>query len=519
MIEMNQCYRLARGVELASALIEGEQTGLIYSRNPLYVTRTSLQIISLLQKCDGEHSVTQLARELGKKPVALFPALQSLHQKQLLELITDPEAHNSQLITRNSQLATLVPPDNRQPTTDNLPSVSFLIPVRNRPALLKKCLESIFALDYPSEKFEVIVIDDASEDDTAEVAQTFPVKLVRNERQMGTGPSRNKVAPTSNGDLIAFLDSDCEVKPDWLQKLAPCFEDGRLVLVSGEVRSLEVETIFGRYEDVKSSLYTGPKPAEVKLNGGLDQLPATNLLIRRSAFEIIGGHNAALRFGEDTDLVWRLLKAGGKINYLPITGVKHAYRATLEGFLKTRFGYATGEADLRARHKDKPRILEVAPGIAFGGLNFLAGLTRPNTRWPLLLIGLLPWLWRSGRKWQELEKYQLPISPADVLRAEGRNFLVATSQLGQHLNRYYSLPLLIAALIKPKRFALPAALTLLGPAFGDYQKRQPNLSFPAYAALYLAENAVYQIGLLAGCCRIKNYQALVPKIEIKDKSN
>src|SRR5690242_1711276 len=126
-------YRLVARLELAVSENGGEQTGLIFCRYPLYVTRTSPSVVALLQKCDGQRSLSEIARALGKKPAALLPALEGLHRKGILELIDDYPA-GAGFTCDDSPL--------------DLPPVSFIIPVRNRPALLRRCLQSILDLDY-----------------------------------------------------------------------------------------------------------------------------------------------------------------------------------------------------------------------------------------------------------------------------------------------------------------------------------------------------------------------------------
>ncbi len=499
-------YRLVEGLELGVSQFEGQSVGLIYCRYPLYVTRTSPPIVALLQKCDGQRSVSQIAHELGKKPGALWFALEGLYQKGLLHL------EESSAVGGGCAL-------DFSPDRSNYPAVSFIVPVRNRPGLLGRCLQSIFEQDYPPDKREVIVVDDASSDETAEVAASFSVILLRNTEQLGAGRSRNRAVAAANHDLLALIDSDCVVEPGWLRQMVRFFDEPEQVAVGGAIRAANTGLIIGRYEDVKSSLFTGERAAEVKMQGEPDQLPAANLLVRRSAFEQIGGHDPGLVFGEDVDLCWRLLKTGGRVSYRPIVGVKHAYRLTVRGFLKTRFNYATGEAHLQTRHAEKRRTL-VLPSwsVLLGWLGLVGWLTKPRQGW-LLLATVGPLLWRVRQKWHELKPYQLPLGPLDVARAETRSFLAAGYHLGQHLGRYYSLPLVTLALVKPKRYLLPVSITLLGPAWGDYVRRKPRLSFPIFAGLFLLENLFYQFGLIEGCRQARNWKALVPKVKQQSSVN
>jgi mycofactocin system glycosyltransferase len=486
-------YRLAARLGFCVTQFEDKQTGLIYCRYPLYVSRTSPQIIALLEKCDGRRTVAEIARELGKKPESLLSALEGLRQRKLLEL------------------------DEIEPLAERAdwPGVSFVIPVYNRPVLLRRCLESIFALDYPPDKREVIVVDDST-DETTQVAASFEVRLLHNEIRAGSGAARNQGVAAVRFELVALIDSDCILEPDWLKRLVPLFDNPEQVAAAGAIRSVDTVSLIGRYEAVRSSLYNGEQPAEVTPDGALRQISAANLLVRKSAFEASGGHDPTLLYGDDVDLCWRLLETGGKFSYRPVTGVKHSYRTRLPDFLKTRFDYATGEAPLQLRYPNKRRVLALPGWYTPGLVGLLVWLSKPRSRWPWLL-SCGPLLWKSWQKWKELKVYHTPLTPFDALASEGRSFLGAGYHLGQHLNRYYSLPLLLLALAKPRRMALPVALTLLGPAWGEYLRCKPRLNFPVFAALFLLENLFYQAGLIEGCRQTHNWWALFPKVEIEGK--
>src|SRR5450756_550566 len=97
------------------------------------------------------------------------------------------------------------------------------------------CIRDSFTLDYPRDRYEVIVVDDGSTDGTVAVAGRYPCHLVSNGRNRGQSFSRNAGARRASGEILAFLDSDCVADPGWLRDLAPFFSWSRAAAVGGYV--------------------------------------------------------------------------------------------------------------------------------------------------------------------------------------------------------------------------------------------------------------------------------------------
>src|SRR5262245_37657845 len=104
--------------------------------------------------------------------------------------------------------------DSRQ----GLPFVSVIVPVWNSPELIAICLSALTAQTYPRDRFEVLVVDNASTDSTAEVARSFPIATVLLERTPGSYHARNRALKEARGEYVAFTDADCIPAPDWLEK-------------------------------------------------------------------------------------------------------------------------------------------------------------------------------------------------------------------------------------------------------------------------------------------------------------
>lgn len=95
--------------------------------------------------------------------------------------------------------------------------ITVIIPVYNGEHILKQCLDSIFDVNYSN--FNVIVVNDCSSDRTASIANKYPCKIVNLTEQKGSGFARDRGVSVADGEIIAFLDSDCIVPKDWLCKI------------------------------------------------------------------------------------------------------------------------------------------------------------------------------------------------------------------------------------------------------------------------------------------------------------
>src|SRR5215470_11479521 len=98
------------------------------------------------------------------------------------------------------------------------PSVSVVVPVRNGERTIEACLTSILRSDYPEALREVVVVDNASTDRTADIVRRYPVKHVH-EPVRGRSHARNRGIQSSAGHIVAFTDADCVVAGSWLREL------------------------------------------------------------------------------------------------------------------------------------------------------------------------------------------------------------------------------------------------------------------------------------------------------------
>ena len=225
------------------------------------------------------------------------------------------------------------------------PFVSVIVCSYNGGRTLARCLESLGKLNYPN--YEVILIDDGSTDNTAEIAAQFPNVRYIHQTNHGLSHARNTGARAAKGDVFAYTDSDCMADPDWLYYLIGTLTSGEYGGVGGPNVSPPARN------SIQAVVAAAPGgPSHVLLTDTVaEHIPGCNMAFYRWAFENIGGFDPEyLKAGDDVDFCWRLQQAGFVIAFSPTAIVWHHRRFTLREFLKQQEGYGEAESLLRFKH-------------------------------------------------------------------------------------------------------------------------------------------------------------------------
>ena len=176
--------------------------------------------------------------------------------------------------------------------------LTIVIPVRNDAARLRLCLATIAKNGAGS---HVVVADNGSTDDSADVAASAGATVLPLPRYR-VGELRNIAAASTSSPLIGFVDADHLIDPDWVQTALNIFADQRIAAAGAPYSPDESANWVQRAYDRFRPILRGPEPAE--------WLGSGNLIIRREAFQRVGGFDASLQSCEDVDLCNRLRGAG-----------------------------------------------------------------------------------------------------------------------------------------------------------------------------------------------------------------
>lgn len=228
------------------------------------------------------------------------------------------------------------------------PKVSVVLASYNGARTLKACLESLEHLNYPD--YEVLLVDDGSTDNTAEIAGLFKsVRLIQHGANYGLSVARNTGIAAATGEIIAFTDSDCRVDEDWLHHLVQC-------LIEGEFRAVGGHNFLPPEDSpVAAAVMASPGgPAHVMLTDReAEHIPGCNMAFFKWALESIGGFDPVFhKAGDDVDVCWRLQQRGYKIGFSPGGFVWHYRRSTVGAYLKQQEGYGAAEALLQQKHPE-----------------------------------------------------------------------------------------------------------------------------------------------------------------------
>ncbi len=246
------------------------------------------------------------------------------------------------------------------------PPLTVVIPVKDDQAGLELTLGLLPTVP-------VVVVDDGSERPIAAPERPLaPIVALRRETAAGPGVARQEAMDVIGTPLVAFVDAGVEVTEQQLAHLARWFTDPTMLAVAPRVTATPRPDHVATYEVDHSPLDLGQVPSAVGHGRTISYLPTACLVARRDALNAVGGFDPALRFGEDVDLIWRLIP-NGQVRYDPTIVAHHPARTNLVALARQRYGYGLAAAPLAERHGSVLAPVRISPWSLVLWLLALAG--------------------------------------------------------------------------------------------------------------------------------------------------
>ncbi len=272
--------------------------------------------------------------------------------------------------------------------------ISVIIPAHNEASFIPRVVQAVLAQRSPATELEVIVVDDASTDDTAEAARAAGARVITLAGRGGNpAAARNRGAEASTGDPLVFLDADCIPRPGWLAAILAAHDRGATIvggaidLPPGLPASARCDYYCGWY------LVHSRRPA-----GEVPHHPPPNLSVRRAPFLSTSGFTERQPFSytnEEREWQAELQRAGHRIYFEPQAVVLHYNRPGFANLLRRNYRWAytaieskshTGAARFAWIYR-YPRLLIAASfPLAFLHTGFILGCWGRAGKWEPVLM-------------------------------------------------------------------------------------------------------------------------------------
>ncbi len=275
---------------------------------------------------------------------------------------------------------------------------TIIVPVYNRTNEVAELLQSAEQLNYNRDNFEILFVDDGSSDDLEKFIHSYSSEsklTIRYIYQGNTGPAeaRNNGMANSSGDYFLFLDSDCLLPPQWLNKIDSALAEHQYDAFGGPDTFHESFSPVLKAINYSMTSFIGTGGIRGSEKSVEKFYPRSfNMGVSRKVYETIGGMRLRY-YGEDTDFSARIYEAGFKVGLIPEAFVYHKRRTSLPKFFKQISKIGLSRIVLGKLHKNMLKPIHLLPAFLILGLIFLLILTLVlptifSLLWFVVLLGL-----------------------------------------------------------------------------------------------------------------------------------
>ena len=244
--------------------------------------------------------------------------------------------------------------------SDQIPQASIIIPVYRGRGIIAGCLEALLR-QKTERSFEVIVVDDGSDDNTVEFVedwigahleeQTDSIRYqLISQSNKGPAAARNLGAQKARGEYLLFTDADCEPSPDWIDAMLAAFENPEICGAKGTYNTTQREWVARLVQVEYEEKYN-----RMKAFDSIDFIDTYAAAFRRDTFMALNGFDETFPTAsvEDQEFSFRMAEAGHRMVFVPEATVTHRHAATLWGYMKKKFKIAYYKSYLLIRHPNR----------------------------------------------------------------------------------------------------------------------------------------------------------------------
>jgi len=212
------------------------------------------------------------------------------------------------------------------------PVISIIIPIFDAEKIIGACLDALFNQTVSCELYEVIVVDDGSEDKSGEAASRYKEVKVLHQKHANAGSARNLGIKHARGDIILFIDADCVAQDNWIEEMTSPFHDPTIAAVKGRYLTRQSGLIARLVQLEFEERYR--KMAKFEYTDFVDSYSAA---FRKEVLEETGGFNPALSMSEDAQLSYALSKRGYKMVFNQKAIVYHKHPDSIWKYFRVKF--------------------------------------------------------------------------------------------------------------------------------------------------------------------------------------
>jgi succinoglycan biosynthesis protein ExoA len=312
-------------------------------------------------------------------------------------------------------------PDFGRAITEDTPSISVVIPMRDEAGFIEACLDSVLNQEYPTERIEILVVDAMSDDGSRQIVHRYAsgrsdIHLLDNPDLL-TPAGFNLGIRHAKGDYVALVSSHSVLPSDYLCKCVKYSQETGAQNVGGRMKAVGVGPVAQAIAMVTNSPF-GIGGSKFHYSGKSQYVDTVYPgFYQRRVFQEIGLFDERLIRNQDYELNYRLRAAGGEIYYASDIVITYYARASWRGFAKQYFQYGYWKTRTIHKHPSSVKVRHLVPPLFVVGIlgGLVLGIFLPLIRW--LALGLLVAYglfvlyaaWRTAKREEERPLLRLPV--------------------------------------------------------------------------------------------------------------